>query len=94
MAGLDGIQNKIDPGEPLDRNIYDLEPEELAKVPSTPGSLEEALNALKDDHEFLLKGDVMTEDVLTTWIDYKMENEVNEMRLRPHPYEFLLYYDI
>ena len=94
MAGLDGIQNKIDPGEPLDRNIYDLEPEELAKVPSTPGSLEEALNALKDDHEFLLKGDVMTEDVLTTWIDYKMENEVNEMRMRPHPYEFALYYDI
>ena len=94
MAGLDGIQNKIDPGEPLDRNIYDLEPEELAKVPSTPGSLEEALNALQDDHEFLLKGDVMTEDVLTTWIEYKMENEVNEMRMRPHPYEFALYYDI
>jgi len=94
MAGLDGIQNKIDPGEPLDRNIYDLEPEELKNVPSTPGTLEEALNALKADHEFLLKGDVMTEDVLNKWIEYKMENEVNEMRLRPHPYEFALYYDV
>lgn len=94
MAGLDGIINKIDPGEPLDKNIYDLEPEELEKVPGTPGTLEEALNALKDDHEFLLKGDVMTEDVLNTWIDYKMENEVNQMRMRPHPYEFSLYYDV
>lgn len=94
MAGLDGIQNKIDPGEPLDRNIYDLKPEELKNVPGTPGTLEEALNALKDDHEFLLKGDVMTEDVLNKWIEYKMENEVNEMRLRPHPYEFALYYDV
>ena len=94
MAGLDGIMNKIDPGEPLDKNIYDLEPEELKKVPGTPGTLEEALNALKDDHEFLLKGDVMTEDVLNTWIEYKMENEVNQMRMRPHPYEFSLYYDV
>ena len=94
MAGLDGIQNKIDPGEPLDRNIYDLDPEELKNVPNTPGTLEEALNALKDDHEFLLKGDVMTEDVLNKWIEYKMVNEVNEMRLRPHPYEFALYYDV
>ncbi|MCH7494468.1 MAG: type I glutamate--ammonia ligase [Candidatus Marinimicrobia bacterium] len=94
MAGLDGIMNKIDPGDPLDKNIYDLEPEELKKVPGTPGTLEEALNALKDDHEFLLKGDVMTEDVLNTWIDYKMENEVNQMRMRPHPYEFSLYYDV
>lgn len=94
MAGLDGIINKIDPGEPLDKNIYDLEPEELEKVPGTPGTLEEALNALKDDHEFLLKGDVMTEDVLNTWIDYKIENEVNQMRMRPHPYEFALYYDV
>ncbi|MCH8927501.1 MAG: type I glutamate--ammonia ligase [Candidatus Marinimicrobia bacterium] len=94
MAGLDGIQNKIDPGEPLDRNIYDLKPEELKNVPGTPGTLEEALNALKDDHEFLLKGDVMTEDVLNKWVEYKMENEVNEMRLRPHPYEFALYYDV
>ena len=94
MAGLDGIMNKIDPGDPLDKNIYDLEPEELKNVPGTPGTLEEALNALKDDHEFLRKGDVMTEDVLNTWIDYKMENEVDQMRMRPHPYEFSLYYDV
>jgi glutamine synthetase len=93
MAGLDGIQNKIDPGEPLDKDIYDLEPEELAKVPSTPGSLEDALSALKKDHAFLLKGDVFTEDVIETWITYKMNNEVKQVQLRPHPYEFALYYD-
>ena len=93
MAGLDGIQNKIDPGEPLDKNLYDLEPEELALVPQTPGSLEESLKALEADHEFLLKGDVFTEDVIETWISYKMENEVDAIRLRPHPYEFALYYD-
>jgi glutamine synthetase len=94
MAGLDGIQNKLDPGEPLDKDIYDLSPEELAGVPSTPASLEEALNALQTDHEFLLKGDVFTEDVIETWIAYKRENEVDALRLRPHPYEFTLYYDI
>jgi len=94
MAGLDGIINKIDPGEPLDKNIYDMEPEELTNVPNTPASLEDALNALEDDHEFLLKGDVFTEDVLETWIRYKFENEVQPMRLRPNPYEFALYYDI
>jgi glutamine synthetase len=94
MAGLDGIQNKLDPGEPLDKDIYDLSPEELAGVPSTPASLEEALNALESDHEFLLKGDVFTEDVIETWIAYKRENEVDALRLRPHPYEFTLYYDI
>ncbi|MBW7995038.1 MAG: type I glutamate--ammonia ligase [Candidatus Glassbacteria bacterium] len=94
MAALDGIQNKVDPGDPLDKNIYDLPPEELAKVPTTPGSLEAALNALSDDHEYLLKGNVFTEDVIETWIDYKMTNEVQEMALRPHPYEFFLYYDI
>jgi glutamine synthetase len=93
MAGLDGIQNKIDPGKPLDKDIYDLEPEELAKVPSTPGSLEEALNALQKDHAFLLKGDVFTEDVIETWITYKVNNEVQQLQLRPHPYEFALYYD-
>lgn len=93
MAGLDGIQNKIDPGEPLDKNLYDLEPEELAKVPQTPGSLAESLNALQSDHEFLLKGDVFTKDVVETWIEYKMENEVDAINLRPHPYEFALYYD-
>lgn len=93
MAGLDGIQNKIHPGDPLDRDIYALSPEELADVPTAPGSLEEALNALEEDHEFLLKGDVFTQDVIDTWLDYKRENEVDELRLRPHPYEFYMYYD-
>ncbi len=94
MAALDGIENKIDPGEPLDKNIYDLPPEELANIPSAPGSLEEAIEALKEDHEFLLKGDVFTQDVIDMWIEYKMENEVNPVKLRPHPYEFYLYFDI
>jgi len=94
MAVLDGIQNKIDPGDPLDKNIYDLPPEELAEVPSAPGSLGEALDALKEDHEFLLKGDVFTQDVIDKWIEYKIENEVNAVNLRPHPHEFFLYYDI
>ncbi len=94
MAGLDGVQNKIDPGDPLDKDIYDLSPEELADVPSTPGSLDEALDELEADHAFLLKGDVFTEDVIETWINYKRENEVDALRLRPHPYEFALYYDI
>ncbi|MBD2103403.1 type I glutamate--ammonia ligase [Leptolyngbya sp. FACHB-261] len=93
MAGLDGIKNKIHPGEPLDVDIYDLTPEELAKVPSTPGSLLDALEALRADHEFLLQGNVFTEDFINTWIEYKLDNEVNPMRLRPHPYEFALYYD-
>jgi len=93
MAGLDGIENKTDPGEPLDKNIYDLPPEELATISKTPHSLDAALNALEADHEFLLKGDVFTEDVVRTWIDYKREREVNELALRPHPYEFYLYYD-
>jgi glutamine synthetase len=94
MAAVDGIQNKIDPGEPLDKDIYDLSPEELAKVPTTPGSLEGALNALEADHEFLLRGDVFTPDVIETWIKYKRINEVDAVRLRPHPYEFCLYFDI
>ena len=94
MAAVDGIQNKIDPGQPLDVNIYDLEPEERAGIPNTPASLEEALLALQEDHEFLLKGDVFTPDVISTWIEYKMENEVEALRLRPHPHEYFLYYDI
>lgn len=94
MAALDGIQNKIDPGEPLDKDIYDLSPEELTDVPQAPGSLAEALDALAKDRDFLLRGDVFTEDVINTWITYKMENEVEAMRLRPHPYEFCLYYDL
>lgn len=94
MAGLDGITNRIDPGDPLDKDIYDMEPEELMNVPSTPGSLEGALQALAEDHEYLLKGDVFTEDVINTWIKYKMEKEVKPMALQPHPYEFSLYYDV
>ncbi|MCP4751719.1 MAG: type I glutamate--ammonia ligase [Proteobacteria bacterium] len=94
MAVIDGIQNKIDPGDPIDKNIYDLPPEEAANIPSAPGSLDEALDALKEDHEYLLKGDVFTEDVIEKWIEYKTEKEVNEMKLRPHPHEFFLYYDI
>jgi len=94
MAGLDGIQNKIDPGDPLDKDIYDLPPEELAVVPVMPGSLDEALSELENDYEYLLKGDVFTEDVVKTWIDYKMENEVKELRMRPHPWEFAMYYDL
>jgi len=94
MAGLDGIINRIDPGEPLDKNIYDMEPEELIDVPSTPGTLAEAIKALANDHEYLLKGDVFTEDVIETWINYKMDREIKPMALQPHPYEFGLYYDV
>jgi glutamine synthetase len=94
MAGIDGIENKIHPGEPLDKNIYALSPEEAADVPTLPGSLDEALAALHEDHEFLLKGDVFTHDAIETWIEYKRENEVNPIRLRPHPHEFELYFDI
>ena len=94
MAAIDGIQNKIDPGESLDKDIYDLSPEELADVPKTPESLEGALAALRADHDFLLRGDVFTPDVIDTWIWYKTEHEVDAMRLRPHPYEFCMYYDI
>jgi glutamine synthetase len=93
MAGLDGIENRIHPGEPLDKNIYDLPPEELKEIRKTPGSLDAALNALEENHDFLLKGDVFTEDVIRTWIDFKREREIAEMALRPHPYEFYLYYD-
>jgi glutamine synthetase len=94
MAGLDGIENKIDPGQPLDKDIYDLGPEELSKVPSMPGSLEDALEALERDNGFLLKGDVFTEELLRTYVEYKRVKEVDAVRLRPHPYEFHLYYDI
>jgi glutamine synthetase len=94
MAAIDGIENKIDPGDPLDKNIYDLPPEELATIPSAPGSLDQALAALKADCGFLLKGDVFTQDVIDMWISYKTAHEVNPVRLRPHPHEFFLYYDI
>jgi glutamine synthetase len=94
MAGLDGVQKKIDPGDPLDKDIYALSPEELKDVPRMPASLDEALDALEADHEFLLKGDVFTRDLIEMWLDYKREHEVQAMRLRPTPYEFFLYYDI
>ncbi|MFC2084781.1 type I glutamate--ammonia ligase [Bacteroidota bacterium] len=94
MAGLDGIINRIDPGDPLDKDIYDMPPEELDYVSSTPESLSAALKALADDHEFLLKGDVFTEDVIQTWINYKIDKEITPMALQPHPYEFALYYDV
>jgi glutamine synthetase len=94
MAMLDGIRHKIAPGEPLDKDIYDLDPEELAGVPKTPASLDEALTCLRQDNEFLLQGEVFTPDVIDTWIWYKREKEVDALRQRPHPYEFALYFDI
>ena len=93
MAGLDGVKNKIDPGEPTDINIYEAPEEILAKIPSTPGSLAEALDALENDHSFLLEGNVFTKDVIETYIKYKRENEVNPVNIQPHPHEFKLYYD-
>jgi glutamine synthetase len=94
MAGLDGIENKIDPGEPLDKDIYSLTPQEMSGYEVTPASLEEALDCLEEDHEFLLKGDVFTEDAIQVWLAYKRESECSEVALRPHPHEFELYYDI
>jgi glutamine synthetase len=94
MAGLDGIENKIDPGEPMEKDLYDLEPKEAAKVPTMPGSLDDALKNLEKDHEFLLKGGVFSEELLEAWVSYKRNREVDMLRLRPHPYEFFLYYDV
>ena len=94
MAGLDGIENKIDPGHPMDKDLYDLEPHEAAKVKKMPGSLDESLRNLEKDHDFLLKGNVFTQDVIETWWTYKREKEIDAIRLRPHPYEFFLYYDV
>ena len=93
MAGIDGIQRQIDPGDPADFDLFELEPAEAAKIPQVPGSLEEALDALEADHDFLLKGGVFTEDLIETWISLKREREIDPLRLRPHPYEFYLYYD-
>ncbi|HEX9785412.1 MAG TPA: glutamine synthetase, partial [Opitutaceae bacterium] len=93
MAGLDGIQNKIHPGDPLEKDIYGLPPEELAKVPKMPGSLRESLAELEADHDFLLKGDVFTKDVIDKWIDYKIESEIGPVDSRPSPHEFYLYFD-
>ncbi|MCH2123729.1 MAG: type I glutamate--ammonia ligase [Pirellulaceae bacterium] len=94
MAAMDGVQNKISPGEPLDKDIYDLPVEEAQSVKKTPSSLDQALDALAADHEFLLRGEVFTPDIIEGWIAYKMQNEVDAVRLRPHPYEFCMYYDI
>jgi glutamine synthetase len=94
MAGIDGIMNKIDPGDAVDKNIYDLPPEEAAGIPTVPSSLEEALRALEDDHDFLLRGDVFTEDVIQSWLEFKWQKEVDEVRLRPHPWEYYLYFDL
>lgn len=93
MAALDGIQNKIDPGDPLDLDIYELSADELAKHRHTPGSLAEAINALEKDHKFLTAAGVFTDDLVEMWIKWKREEELNAMALRPHPYEFHLYYD-
>jgi glutamine synthetase len=94
QAGLDGVRNKIEPPAPLDKDLYDLEPEEAAQVKQVPGSLEEVLDALEVDHDYLLEGGVFTEDVIETWLDYKRTHELDAVRLRPHPHEFQLYYDI
>ena len=94
MAGLDGVLNKIHPGEPADKDLYDLPPEEAAKIEQLPGSLAEALDILEGDHQWLLEGDVFSDDVIHTWLEYKRQNEVNEVNQRPHPYEFHLYYDV
>jgi len=94
MAGLDGIENKIEPGEPIDKDLYELPAEEASKIRTMPGSLDQALDALAADHQFLLKGGVFTEEILFTWIEYKKNKEMDPMRLRPHPYEFFLYYDV
>jgi glutamine synthetase len=94
MAGLDGIQNKIDPGPSHDMNLYELGPAELKKIKNVPSSLNEALDALEADHEFLTKGGVFTKDLIEEWINYKRTKEIDAIRLRPHPYEFVLYHDI
>jgi glutamine synthetase len=94
MAGLDGVANRIEPPTPIDKDLYELAPKEKAKVKSTPGSLGEVLIALERDHEFLTRGDVFTTDLIETWISYKREHELDPVALRPHPYEFFLYYDI
>jgi glutamine synthetase len=94
MAGLDGIRNRIEPPAPIDKDLYELSPQERHKVRSTPGSLVDVLNALEADHDFLLEGDVFTPDLIDTWLEYKREKEVKPMALRPHPYEFFMYYDV
>ncbi|CAB5053427.1 unannotated protein [freshwater metagenome] len=94
MAGIDGIQNKIEPPKPVDKDLYELEGDEAKAIPQVPGSLGEVLDNLEKDHEFLLKGGVFTKDLIDTWIDFKRKQEVDYVRLRPHPAEFELYFDI
>jgi glutamine synthetase len=94
MAGLDGIKNKIEPAEPVDKDLYELPPEEARSVPQVPGSLDAVLDSLEADHDYLLEGGVFTPDLIETWISYKRENELDPIRLRPHPHEFELYYDV
>ncbi|MDX6432852.1 MAG: glutamine synthetase, partial [Streptosporangiaceae bacterium] len=94
MAGLDGIKNKIEPAEPVDKDLYELPPEEARNIPQVPGSLEGVLNALEADHGYLVEGGVFTEDLIETWISYKREKELDPIRLRPHPHEFELYFDV
>jgi len=94
LAGLDGIQNEIDPGQPMDVNTYELEGPLAGEIPTVPGSLDAALRALEEDHEFLLKGDVFTMDVIETWLEFKRDNDIDPVRLRPHPHEFHLYFDV
>jgi glutamine synthetase len=93
MAGLDGIKNKIDPGKPVDVDIYEMSPEEAKNIPTVPGSLPESLAALEKDHAFLMDGGVFTQDLIDAWLDYKRTKEVDPVRLRPHPYEYFLYFD-
>ena len=94
MAGLDGIENQLDPGDPVDQNMYELPDKIRRKIKTVPGSLEESIIALEKDHAFLLKGDVFTQDLLDVWVDYKRTNEIDEVRSRPHPWEFYLYFDL
>ncbi|MEK7281482.1 MAG: type I glutamate--ammonia ligase, partial [Chloroflexota bacterium] len=94
MAGMDGIQRELDPGQPMDKDIYELPKEELAHVKTVPGSLDQVLLALEEDHDFLLQGNVFTTDLIETWIKYKRQREIDPVRLRPHPHEFYLYYDV
>lgn len=94
MAGLDGIQHKIDPGQPLDVDLFELSEEELSRIPTVPSSLRRAIDALESDHEYLLKGSVFTKDVIDIWLEYKRKREIDTVRMRPHPYEFYLYFDI
>ncbi len=94
MAGLDGIKNKIEPPAPVDKDIYELEPEEASGIQSAPGSLAEVLDALERDNAYLLEGEVFTKDLIENWIEYKRTREVEQIALRPHPYEFHLYFDI